>query len=260
MKKIIFVFMSKKHKSLNKIVVLFSNNYSTLKTGVLVCCLLFMFSSFYKETQNTYFEDGMIGGCLINRDAKDIDILNKSNLCKDSIFMLRNPKLSNDKISFFEIYNTTDKTVYLYSGLFIDDWMKQPYVNQYDSINHSYILSLTPLYKSLINFYQYNLTIDAHYNWYSFIELKSNQYFQLKIHISNNFYDKKNNGIYTVNPKEFEKVLESPFISLKEQTVKNKLLRLGVYQNINNLCNNKIIRYDSIVKMQENFKVISVKW
>ena len=61
------------------------------------------------------------------------------NSLGDSVFVFENTKLSGNYVKIFDIVNTSKDTIYLYSGLFLSGWIKQPYVHQYNPIDSSYV-------------------------------------------------------------------------------------------------------------------------
>ena len=193
--------------------------------------------------------------CIIKNLGRDVN--DSIYLFKDSIYIAFNNKLSSPYSKVFDVFNTTSKNIYLYSGLFNPDWFKQPYVHQYEKYKNEYVFSLTPLYKNFKNVFQYNAVLDAHYNWYRFIELRPNQFYRLRISIENTYFNKGNNAINLIDSQTAYEALNSPLLNLNEQIVQSAIIRIGIYKDINDLCETRMFTQDELTELQMNFSTIS---
>jgi hypothetical protein len=179
-------------------------------------------------------------------------------LYKDSFFIAENKNLSTNRHKVFDVFNTTSKDYYIYSGLIDRDWYRQPYVNQFDTLNDIYYLSLTPLYKNFRNDFQHDKVLFTHYNWFSFIKLNPNQFTRISIVMDSAFLSMNENGIIAIDPKDFEYALSSPYINLKNIHPQKSFIRIGIYNNIDDLCrkySSKNILFD-----QKKFKTFEVEF
>ncbi len=167
--------------------------------------LFFLFVPSYTSSLNTmdFIKfDSMTdknSDCIIQ--TLDCKFSDSTNFYSDSVYVQVNESLSSSFLKVFDVFNTTSNSVYLYSGLFNSDWIRQPYVHQYNKQEKAYVLSLTPLYKNFKNVFQYNSILDVHYNWYRFVEIKPNQYYRLRTSISNDYLKAEKNAISSIDPK-----------------------------------------------------------
>lgn len=181
----------------------------------------------------------------------------RNSLC-DSVFVIENIKLSGNYVKVFDIVNTSKDTVYLYSGLFLSGWIKQPYVHQYNPIDSSYVFSLTPLFKNFKKIFDNDIFLDVHYNWRKFVKLKPSQYYRVRFHIDETYFLKESNAIVSVLPHEPAKVLSSSRESLQKVKVKNASVRFGVFtsKSLEKLCSDVVYSMDIADKHKTNFFVI----
>ncbi len=188
------------------------------------------------------------------------NIMDSMNCYRDSVYVQINETLSSPYSKVFDVFNTTSNSIYLYSGLFISDWMRQPYVHQYNILENTYVFSLTPLYKNFKIVFQHNSILDVHYNWYRFVELQPGQYYRLRTTILEEYLNVKQNAMTIINPKTASEALFSPFIDLKKQNIQSSSIRLGFYNKIDTLCEGKSFNGSQLTFLQMNFTVISAQF
>lgn len=161
-----------------------------------------------EKTQLENF-DGILGSAKFNQDSSNIELT---------------------------LINSTKRTTYLYSGLFKDWMLEQPYTHKVDTKKELLILSLTPTfgYFNHINKVE-NFSLMAHYNWYKFIVIQPNEI--IKISLKHHFYKSYNESFCWAipynDPYKYESTLELPFIEQREISFKGLDVELSLYNSIN---------------------------